>query len=139
MVRHQLQRQPLPTAPSAPCAQITVLLEDAATTSLASRCFLPLYYIPGSASALLLPWQEHINSSSGSKIPISVYSTESLWQALESKTKVLKNACLPYLSCKLILYEYGTSRYPLCRKTKPGDINKSDLFRYLSKSAVFHP
>lgn len=129
-----LVRYPLPTAPTTSCAHIRVLLEDAATASLAFGCFLPLRYILSSASALLLSWWKQITSSSGSKIQALVYGTGSLWQG----KKALKNTRLPYSSCKWILHEYGSSRYPLCRKTKSSNVNKSDLFRYLSRSAVFN-
>lgn len=79
-----------------PHVHISVLLEDAATASLAFGCFLPLHYILSSASALLLPWQKQITSSSVSKIQASVYGTGSLWQG----KKALKNTGLPYSSCK---------------------------------------
>lgn len=49
---------------------------------------------------------------SGSKIQVSAYVTESGWQG----NKTPKNICLPYLSWKLIWYEWGSTRSPHCRK-----------------------
>lgn len=66
----------------------SVLLEDTETVSLAFGCFLPLRYIPGSASVLPRPRQKQITSS-GSKIQVSDYSTERLQQGKKTSQEYL--------------------------------------------------